>query len=185
MQQTAVTRKPLLSLFIVLCIVSLYAVTKAEQLPVLGDPVPSNMLDDVRGGFLSDGNFIYFSLDFMQFRFFSHNEPDSANSDGYMNSMSQSALITEEGIQVNLDILQSGSLSEIASDEAASEIPAQLLTGPQISFMNNQGFVNANVIQGDHNAAAITNVINLNIGFFEVQSLDNIQSVLQNWLPTY
>jgi hypothetical protein len=166
-------------------------------------PLSENDMDDVHGGFLNmNGNFVYFSMDFMQLRFLSHTEPGTQNPGTYLNSLRQTAVITENGMGLDLEILQSGGSGENSAEgsDSGSQFTSEGLDNDsymgnlniledfpatQVSFSNNSGIMNANIITGNNNAASIANVINLRVGFFEVQNTANIRPIIENWLlPT-
>lgn len=150
-----------------------------EETTLRGVPLEDHELDDIHGGFLSNGDFIYFSMDFMQMKFLLNGNENLAalGSDRFVNSLRQRASITEDGIEMELEVLQSGSLGG-NNPAAPGQLPMSSLT--QVTFRDNHGFVNANIINGNNNTAAITNVFNIRIGVFQVKDVSDIKPMLNS-----
>jgi hypothetical protein len=147
---------------------------------------------EIRGGFqMPNGNFVYFSMDFMQVRYLSHNEPNTQNPAGWVNVLSQRAAITRNGMEFNMQILQAGGGENPANNGTNSStqnsLPVQNTPAVSIanSFMNNSGFVNANITTGNFNASSIANLININIGFFNIGNASQVLPALRSWMPLY
>jgi len=152
-----------------------------------GSPLSENEMDEVRGGLLTpDGSFVFFSMDFLRVRFLSQNETGVA-SGSFVSSLNQKAFINQNGMGLDLQIIQTGASG---GDTPGGDNPGNTNTvqEPQsapISLMNNSGFVNVNVINGNYNTASIANVINIRVGFFQIMNPAQIQPLMRNWLLPY
>ncbi|MDO3378956.1 hypothetical protein [Geoalkalibacter halelectricus] len=141
-----------------------------DALNLGGEPLSEAEMAEAQGGFtLPNGDFLYFSMDFMRVNLVSHQQPGGADINGFVNSLRQEAVIGKDGsIQVNVDILQAGQGDGIGQNGGTpQQINAVLLNN---SFTNFQGLANANLITGNHNVGSIINVINLRLGFFSKEN---------------
>lgn len=149
----------------------------ADVLGMSGETLSEEEMAGAHGGFnLPNGDFLYFSMDFMRVNLLSHQQPGGGETSGFVNALRQEALIGKDGsIQLNLDILQAGQEGE-ASAGPSSAVPRQinnvLLNN---AFTDFQGLANANIITGNYNVGSIVNIINLKLGFFSNQSLGGAQ----------
>lgn len=136
---------------------------------------------EIRGGFqMPNGNFVYFSMDFMRARFIA--QPNTQNPVGWVNALSQKAVITKEGMAFDLQILQGG------DNNSPNSLPVSNNPGGVSianSFMNNSGFVNANITTGNYNASSIANLINVHVGFFNIGNPSQVLPALRSWMLPY
>ncbi|RJQ51905.1 MAG: hypothetical protein C4526_09090 [Nitrospiraceae bacterium] len=152
----------------------------AEDIMLSGAVLDDNELAEVYGGFMNpDGSFIYFSIEFFQVKGFLNNSPELAEDGTFLNVLQQRAFITEDGMGVEIDITQNGSLGGIRAEEANGNPMSQSPVN-QVSFINNSGLVNANIINGNFNSASITNLIKIEINFFQVKDFSPARTLLQN-----
>lgn len=151
-----------------------------DVIEIAGEPLQMEEMKDIRGGFTTpNGNFLYFSMDFLRLNLIAHNEPTGMTTDGYVNSLRQQALIGKDGsIQMNLDIFQGGSTAENGiSEGGASMLPDQLNSVIiNDSFTGFHGLSNANIITGNHNVGSIVNIFNVRLGFFGADSFNSPQA---------
>lgn len=146
-----------------------------------GTPLADEEMAQLRGGFLTpSGNFIYFGMEFMQTQFLAHNDPGNLASGTFINALHQQAAITKDGMAVDLQVLQGGGQANQANPAAYSiPVPKTAVTS---NIMNNSGLLNTNITVGNFNTSAITNLINVHVGFFNIQNTHQARSVLGNWL---
>jgi hypothetical protein len=105
-------------------------------------------------------------------------------------------------MEFNLQILQAGEGDNPASNgtnnspgllqisgnpvnnSTQNSLPVQNTPAVSIanSFMNNSGFVNANITTGNFNASSIANLININIGFFNIGNASQVLPLWQHWM---
>ncbi|MBI5741049.1 MAG: hypothetical protein HZA16_10030 [Nitrospirae bacterium] len=155
---------------------------------IAGVPLSDQEMDEVRGGFSApDGNFIYFSMDLMQVRFLSHNEPGSADATAFVNSLSQRTFITKDGMGIELQVIQAGNaVNETGPPSSPDSIldsgGANLPPSSQITFTGNSGISSLIGINGNFNTAVIGNVLNINIFNISVQDASQLQPLMQNWM---
>lgn len=171
---------------LVICGVILPSYAVGDEIALRGTSLTDPEMAEIRGGFqMSNGNFIYFSMDFMQVRFLSHSEPN--NSGAWMNTLSQRAVITNNGMAFDMQIVQAGGGDNNGDNTGNSS--GTLSLSPEVSiansFMNNSGFINANLVTGNYNAASIANLINIHVGFFNIGNPSQVLSALTSWLPPY
>jgi len=144
-----------------------------DNISLRGISLTEPEMAEIRGGFETpNGNFFYFSMDFMQVRFLSHNELNIQNPVGWVNALSKRAVITKDGMEFEMQIFQAGggnpeNNSTSNSSPSNSSTASNNLGSVSIvdSFVNNQGFINANLITGNFNTASIANLINIHIVF--------------------
>ena len=150
-----------------------------DTLAIEGAVLDETEMADIRGGFTTpDGDFLFFSMDFMKFNLMSHSLPGSnGENSGFVNALRQQALIGKDGsIEFNLGIFQNGQTGsgggEGSLSGAVSGMPQQLNSIiVDDSFQNFQGMNNANLISGNNNVGSIVNIINLQLGIFGKESL--------------
>jgi hypothetical protein len=196
-------KRLLLIVGIIFVVIQPYYAMGGDTIVLSGTSLTEHEMSEIRGGFqMPSGNFVYFSMDFMQMRFLSHNAPNTQNPAGWVNALSQTAVITKDGMEFNMQILQSGGgdnngntgtnsspdTLQIASDpvnnSTQNSLPVQNTPAVSIanSFMNNSGFVNANITTGNFNASSIVNMINIHIGFFNIGNASQVLPLWQNWM---
>lgn len=146
-----------------------------DVIAVKGRSLTDQEMFDIRGGFtLPGGDYLYFSMDYLKLNLFSHQDSEAGIPSGYVSSLSQHALITKDGIQLDLNIFQGGGSSS-SNTSGSSGVPVQLNSVLlNNSFTNFDGLANANIITGNYNVASIVNIINLKLGFFNKNDINSV-----------
>jgi hypothetical protein len=200
-------KRLLLIVGIIFVVIQPYYAMGGDTIVLSGTSLTEHEMSEIRGGFqMPSGNFIYFSMDFMQMRFLSHNAPNTQNPAGWVNALSKTAVITKDGMEFNMQILQSGggdnngntgtnsspdtlqiTANPVIDNGAPNSLAVQNAPAVSIanSFMNNSGFVNANITTGNFNASSIANLININIGFFNIGNASQFPASWMNWMPPH
>ncbi|WP_305043504.1 hypothetical protein [Geoalkalibacter sp.] len=149
----------------------------ADVLNMSGEYLSEDEMAATHGGFsLPNGDFLYFSMDFMRVNLVSHQQPGGGETTGFVNALRQEAVIAKDGsIQLNLDILQAGQGGDPLTSQTG-RVPQQinnvLLNN---AFTDFQGIANANIISGNYNVGSIVNIINLKLGFFSAENFGGAQ----------
>ncbi|MFZ6006766.1 MAG: hypothetical protein ACOYU2_03820 [Nitrospirota bacterium] len=196
--------KGLIVIIVMLLAVAFPHYAMGDDIVLNGIALTEPEMSEIRGGFqMPNGNFVYFSMDFMQVRFLSHNEPNTQNSSGWVNMLSQRAAITGNGMEFNMQIVQAGGGDNHGNNGTnSSPGPLQIAVNPvninnglpvqntpdvsiANSLMNNSGFVNANITTGNFNASSIANLININVGFFNIGNASQVLPALRSWMLPY
>lgn len=120
-----------------------------------GIPISDIEMEETHGGFqMPNGNFVYFSMDFMHMEYLAYNEPSR--------------------IWAGSDVLGMGNQYPLETAGVAGVINSNVL--------NNVGFTNVGMIVGNNNILQLANYLNLNLAFFQVTNPNLIKPVLSNWL---
>ena len=118
-----------------------------------GVPLSDLEMEETRGGFqMANGNFVYFSMDFMHMEYLAYNNPSN--------------------IWAGSDVL--GHQYPLSTDGVTGVINGNVL--------NNAGFTNVGMIVGNNNVLELANYLNLNLAFFQVTNPNFIKPVLSDWL---
>lgn len=166
---------------LVICGVILPSYAVGDEIALRGASLTDPEMAEIRGGFqMSNGNFIYFSMDFLQVRFLSHSEPNNTNPPAWMNTLSQSAVITKDGMAFDMQIVQAGGGDNTGNSSGTLSLSPEVSIAN--SFMNNSGFINANLVTGNYNAASIANLINIHVGFFNIGNPSQVLPALTRWM---
>lgn len=174
-----------------------------DDIALAGVPLEEGEMNEVRGGFQTpDGSFFYFSMDLMRVRFLSSsdagNPASGTNSPGWLNALNQSAVITKDGISFNMQVVQANGPSDNGTAGSTLIAPqagnlagntagvSSVVMNPGMvtaNFLGNQGIVNANINTGTGNVTqSIANILNINIGIFNVGNTSQVLPALRGWL---
>jgi len=130
-----------------------------------GVPISDIEMEETRGGFqMPNGNFVYFSMDFMHMDYMAHNDPSTSST----------------GAQTGILGDQNGLLNNTKFETMFSKTGVSGVINADVT--NNVGFTNVGMILGNNNIQQLINNIEINLGFFQVASPDQIKPVLSNWL---
>jgi hypothetical protein len=131
-----------------------------------GIPISDIEMEETHGGFQTpNGNFLYFSMDFMHMEYLANNNPASPQDAGTLANLL-------------------GDQSSVLNNTNYEKLPEVPGVGGAINsnVTNNVGFTNVGVILGNNNVQQLYNFLNLNLAFFQVTNPNYIKPVLSNWL---
>jgi len=130
-----------------------------------GVPISDIEMEETHGGFqMPNGNFVFFSMDFMHMDYLAHNDPTSPSGSGIL-----PGILGDQGEPLNNTNFETLSVPGV--------------TGViNNNVTNNIGFTNVGVILGNNNVQQLYNFLNLNLAFFQVTNPDHIKPVLSNWM---
>jgi hypothetical protein len=162
-----------------------------DQFLLQGETLSEDEMAEARGGLsLPGGGYMEFSMDYLRLQFLGSGDPASQHTSAWVNSISQRATITDEGIKFSMDILQgysggeSGDDSDTAGPIGGNNLNARQDPGStgngQGGFGSSQtnnilakdsltgftGLANTNLIAGNYNSASIVNIFNIKVNFF-------------------
>jgi hypothetical protein len=130
-----------------------------------GVPISDIEMEETHGGFqMPNGNFVFFSMDFMHMDYLAHNDPAGPSSSGIL-----PGILGDQG-----ELLNNTNFETLSVPGVAGVI--------NNNVTNNIGFTNVGVILGNNNVQQLFNFLNLNLAFFQVTNPDNIKPVLSNWM---
>jgi len=176
--------KGIFVMIVMLLVVAAPHYAMGEDIVLNGTALTEPEMAEIRGGFqMSNGSFVYFSMDFMRARFIAHSEPNTQNPTGWMNVLSQKAVITKDGMAFDMQIMQAGGGDNNSPNSLLPNNPGGVSIAN--SFMNNSGFINANITTGNYNASSIANLINIHVGFFNIGNSSQVLPALQSWMLPY
>jgi len=121
-----------------------------------GVPISDLEMEETRGGFQmsNNGNFVYFSMDFMHMEYLAYKDPSSSIWAG------------SEFLGNQLPPIETPGVSGVINS----------------NVLNNAGLTNVGMIVGNNNVLELANYLNLNLAFFQVTNPNFIKPVLSNWL---
>ena len=129
-----------------------------------GVPISDIEMEETHGGFqMPNGNFLYFSMDFMHMEYLAHN--DSA----FPNAGALTSIL--------------GDQSELLNNTNNETVSAAGVTGVIHNYVaDNIGLTNVAVAMGDNITQKLINYLNINLLTFQITNQDQIKPVLSNYL---
>ena len=130
-----------------------------------GVPISDIEMEETHGGFqMPNGNFLYFTMDFMHMEYLAHNDAGLPNADALTSILGdQSSLLNNE------------------PGNGTFSVPG--VAGVINNYVaNNIGFTNVAVAMGNDITQTLCNYLNINLLTFQVTNQDQIKPVLSNYL---
>ena len=146
-----------------------------DTIPLEGQNLSEAEMAEARGGLsLPGGGVLQFSMDYMRLEYLGNGDPGTSSA--FVNTVSQHAVITDEGIQFDMDVLQGFSGSNRGGQGGAGSGQANSILANN-SLTGFTGLANTNLIAGNFNVASITNIFNIKVNFFGASDFNPLNSL--------
>ncbi len=162
----------------VLLTVGLPSLSLAEDIiPLEGRRLTEQEMAATRGGFsLNDGSFITFSLDLLRFNFLSDGQ--SEVPDTFFNAVSQRGIITENGMQLDINVAKGGDMYDMYGSEGQHiDVIDTDIVAINDAFKNISGLSNIAVVAGDGNTVINNIMMKLDVGFYGVKDIASFNAM--------